>query len=318
MELVEGEELAERMKRGPIPVDEAIAIARQIAEALEAAHEKGIVHRDLKPANAKLGTDGKVKVLDFGLAKAWSGEPAASGGTAELSRSPTLARSSTEAGLILGTAAYMSPEQARGKAIDKRADIWAFGVVVFEMLTGRKLFEGETVTDVLAAVVRQEIDWQALPPATPSLLRRLLKSCLERDPRQRLHDAADARIVLDELLRGPTPEERASASVASQKRRGCWLAAALALGALVGGAAGYLARRPGPTRPAERWLLAMPEALAVNAVNQPALALSRDGRLQVTGVVNETGAAQLLLRDSLELEPRLLPDTEAATSPFFS
>jgi Protein kinase domain/WD40-like Beta Propeller Repeat len=318
MELVEGEELAERMKRGPIPVDEAIAIARQIAEALEAAHEKGIVHRDLKPANVKLGADGRVKVLDFGLAKAWSGEPAASGGTGELSRSPTLARSSTEAGLILGTAAYMSPEQARGKAIDKRADIWAFGVVVFEMLTGRKLFEGETVTDVLAAVVRQEIDWQALPPATPSLLRRLLRSCLERDPRQRLHDAADARIVLDELLRGPSAEERASEMPASRQRPGWRLAAALALGALLGGAAAYLARRPASPAPAERWLLALPEGLALNAVSQPALALSRDGRLQVAGVVSESGAAQLLLRDSLELEPRLLPDTEGATSPFFS
>jgi serine/threonine-protein kinase len=319
MELVEGEELAERLKRGPIPVDEAIAIARQIAEALEAAHEKGIVHRDLKPANAKLGADGKVKVLDFGLAKAWSEEPAANGGSAELSRSPTLARSGTEAGLILGTAAYMSPEQARGKAIDKRADIWAFGVVVFEMLTGRKLFEGETVTDVLAAVVRQEIDWRALPAETPALLRRLLKSCLERDPRQRLHDAADARIVLDELLRGPSPEERPASGIAAGRQRPGWqLAAAIVLAALLGAAAGYLARRPGSAPPAERWLLAMPEGLSLNAVNQPALALSRDGRLQVAGVLDASGASQLLLRDSLELQPRLLPDTEGASAPFFS
>jgi len=317
MELAEGEELGERLRRGPIPADEAIAIARQIAEALEAAHEKGIVHRDLKPANVKLAADGTVKVLDFGLAKAWSGEAAASDSSADFSRSPTLARSSTEAGLILGTAAYMSPEQARGKAVDKRADIWAFGVVVFEMLTGRKLFEGETVTDVLAAVVRQEIDWQALPAATPGLLRRLLKSCLERDPRQRLHDAADARIVLDELLRGPSPEERAaSASVAGRPRP--WWPLALALAALVGGAAGYLARRPAPAARAERWLLALPEGVSVNPVNQPALALSRDGRLQVAAVLTESGAAQLLLRDSQELLPRLLPDTDGASSPFFS
>src|SRR5262249_47593614 len=158
--------------------------------------------------------------------------------------------------------------------------------------------------------------WQALPPATPLLLRRLLRSCLERDPRQRLHDAADARIVLDELLRGPSPEERTPAIVASRQRSLWWLAAALALGALLGGAAGSLARRPGPTPPAQRWLLAMPEGLALNAVNQPALALSRDGRLQVAAVVSESGTSQLLLRDSQELQPRLLPDTDGATSPF--
>jgi serine/threonine-protein kinase len=319
MELAVGEELGERMKRGPIPADEAVAIARQIAEALEAAHERGIVHRDLKPANVKLAADGSVKVLDFGLAKAWSGEAAAGGSSSDSSRSPTLARSSTEAGLILGTAAYMSPEQARGKAVDKRADIWALGVVLFEMLCGRKLFEGETVTDVLAAVVRQEIDWQALPAGTPGLLRRLLRTCLERDPRHRLHDAADARILLEELQRGPAPEEpAASASVAGWPRRKWPLAAALALAVLVGGAVGYLARRPAPAAGAERWLLALPEGVSLNPVNQPALALSRDGRLQVAAVLTESGAAQLLLRDSHELLPRLLPDTDGASSPFFS
>ena len=241
MELAEGEELGERLKRGPIPVDEAIALARQIAEALEAAHEKGIVHRDLKPANVKVTPDGRVKVLDFGLAKAWAGESPGASSSADFSRSPTLAHSSTAAGLILGTAAYMSPEQARGKAVDKRADIWAFGVVLYEMLTGRKLFEGETVTDVLAAVVRQEIDWQALPAATPALLRRLLKSCLERDPKQRLHDVADARIVLDELLRGPS-RRGGSRAARTRCRAAAWRAA--------GGA-----RARGPPRP-RRGLLA--------------------------------------------------------------
>ena len=142
-------------------------VAKQIAEALEAAHEKGIVHRDLKPANVKVGADGQVKVLDFGLAKAWAGDAAGISGSGALSHSPTLAHSGTEAGVLLGTAAYMSPEQARGKPVDKRADVWAFGAVLFEMLAGRKLFEGETITDVLAAVVRQEIDWTVLPAATP-------------------------------------------------------------------------------------------------------------------------------------------------------
>jgi len=166
MELVEGEDLAERLKRGPLPIDEALPIAKQVAEALEEAHEHGIVHRDLKPANVKLTPDGKVKVLDFGLAKAYAGDSGAGSGP-DLSQSPTLAHTGTAAGVILGTAAYMSPEQARGKAVDKRTDIWAFGVLLFEMLTGRQLFAGETVSDVLAGVLKTEIELDSLPDATP-------------------------------------------------------------------------------------------------------------------------------------------------------
>jgi len=207
MELVPGEDLAERLKRGSIPVDEATLIAKQVAEGLEAAHEKGIVHRDLKPANVKVTPDGTVKVLDFGLAKAWAGEGPGGGSSGDLSQSPTLARTGTAAGLILGTAAYMSPEQARGKPVDKRADIWAFGVLLYEMLTGRQLFVGDTVSDVLAAVLRQEIDWKALPESVPAELRRLLGRCLERNPKNRLHDIADARIAIDELLRGADRDE---------------------------------------------------------------------------------------------------------------
>ncbi len=183
--MVEGEDLAERLTRGAIPVEEAIVIAKQIAEGLEAAHEKGIVHRDLKPANIKITRDGTVKILDFGLAKAYEGEPTTDGA---ISQSPTMSRQMTEAGVIFGTAAYMSPEQARGTTVDKRADIWAFGVVLFEMLTGKRLFTGETVSDTLAAVLRQEIDWKALPASTPPGLRRLLERCLDRDAKQRLHD----------------------------------------------------------------------------------------------------------------------------------
>ncbi|NIV26329.1 MAG: protein kinase, partial [Gammaproteobacteria bacterium] len=191
MELVEGEGLDEVIARGPIPVEEALPIAIQIAEALEAAHDAGIVHRDLKPANVKIRPDGTVKVLDFGLAKAWE-----EGEGTDLSLSPTLTRHATAAGVILGTAAYMSPEQARGKPVDRRADIWSFGVVLWEMLTGRQLFDGDTVTDVLAAVLTREPDLDMLPDATPRTVRRLLERCLRQDPKVRLQAIGEARIAL--------------------------------------------------------------------------------------------------------------------------
>ena len=180
LELVEGPTLAERLAEGPLPLDETTAVARQIAGALEAAHEAGIVHRDLKPANIKLRPDGSVKVLDFGLAKAIGAQ---SGIAAERTDSPTVTVEGTAEGLILGTAAYMAPEQARGRTLDKRVDIWAFGVVLWEMLTGRPLFRGETLTDTLAAVLTREIDWTQLPGSTPPALVDLLRRCLERDPR---------------------------------------------------------------------------------------------------------------------------------------
>ena len=207
MELVEGPTLAERLAAGPLPLEESLAIARQIAEALEEAHEKGIVHRDLKPQNVKAPVDGKVKVLDFGLAKAM--DPPGSSAAADLGHSPTLMNSptmtaaqGTRMGVILGTAAYMSPEQARGGAVDKRADIWAFGVVLFEMLSGRSLFAADTVSDTLAGVLKTEVDFASLPESTPPALRQLLRRCLERSPKNRLHDVADARLVLDDLIAG--------------------------------------------------------------------------------------------------------------------
>jgi Tol biopolymer transport system component len=196
LELVEGEDLAQHLTRGAIPVDEATNIARQIAEGLEAAHEKGIIHRDLKPANVKLTKDGAVKILDFGLAKAYEGDT--SYGDSDLSNSPTTSRQLTEAGVILGTAAYMSPEQARGKTVDKRSDIWSFGVLVFEMLTGKRLFHGETVTDTLAAVLHQRVDFETLPAATPEPLRRILQRCFERDPKKRFRDIGEARVALND------------------------------------------------------------------------------------------------------------------------
>jgi serine/threonine-protein kinase len=196
MELVEGPTLAERILQGAIPFEEALPIAKQIAEALEFAHEKGIIHRDLKPANIKLTPDGKVKVLDFGLAKALQGETAQT----DASNSPTMSMAATKMGMILGTAAYMSPEQAKGKTLDRRTDIWSFGVVLFEMLTGRQMFVGETATDIMAAVVRAEPDWSALPSDVPPRIRHLLQRCLTKDEKRRLRDIGDARLELEDSL----------------------------------------------------------------------------------------------------------------------
>jgi serine/threonine protein kinase/Tol biopolymer transport system component len=198
MELVDGPTLADRSARGPIPVDEALPIARQIADALAAAHAQGIVHRDLKPANIKVREDGTVKVLDFGLAKLANADAVQSVSPDDVANSPTLTSPVTR-GIILGTAGYMSPEQAKGKPVDKRADIWAFGVVLYEMLAGKPLFGGETISDVLASVLKDEPDWSGLPPSTPSNLRRLLKRCVQRDPRRRLQDIGDARLDLDDV-----------------------------------------------------------------------------------------------------------------------
>src|SRR6202166_1223557 len=193
MELVSGETLQERVKRdGAVPVEAALTIAKQIAEALEAAHEKGIIHRDLKPANVKLTTEGKVKVLDFGLAKAFAGDAA----NDDPSNSPTLSAAATMQGTILGTAAYMSPEQAKGKAVDKRTDIFAFGCVLYELLTGKQTFHGEDVTDILAAVVMKEPALDVLPAKTPLSIRTLLSRCLRKDKRQRLSDATGLRIEI--------------------------------------------------------------------------------------------------------------------------
>jgi Tol biopolymer transport system component/tRNA A-37 threonylcarbamoyl transferase component Bud32 len=233
MELVEGETLAERLRRGPLPVEEALAFAQQLAAALEYAHERGIIHRDLKPANIKLTSDDQLKVLDFGLAKALEGERAASS-AAELADSPTLSAAVTQEGVILGTAAYMAPEQARGKAVDRRADIWAFGAVLYEMLTGRQAFAGESTSDILAAVLRTEPDLGLLPAATPGALRRLVERCLRKDPRQRLQAIGDARIALEEMAAGGA--EPPAAMAAAPRRRRLWRPIALAAGAALLGA----------------------------------------------------------------------------------
>ena len=244
LELVDGETLADRIARGPIPLNETLSIARQMADALEAAHEKGIVHRDLKPPNIKITPDGVVKVLDFGLAKAASGDAA----PVDLTQSPTPTVGGTQEGIILGTAAYMSPEQARGQTADKRADVWAFGVVLYEMLTGRQAFEGETTSDVLAKVIEREPDWTALPASTPPRLRELLRRCGRKDPKMRLQAIGDARIQIEELISGAT-EETATA-VAAQPRaqrsaRFAWIVAAVSL-ALAMAIAIFRLGSPGP------------------------------------------------------------------------
>ncbi|MGB9403805.1 MAG: protein kinase [Candidatus Acidiferrales bacterium] len=242
MELVEGPTLADRIQRGAIPPDEALPIAKQICEAIEYAHERGIVHRDLKPANIKLGNNDAVKILDFGLAKALESDPA----SVDISSSPTISRMATQAGIILGTAAYMSPEQAKGKTVDRRTDIWAFGCVLYEMLTRKMAFSGETVTDTLAAVIRSEPDLSLLPSATPQRIRELLQRCLKKDSRQRLQAIGDARIAIEEVLSGATKDSSASAAPAaaksdSRKRLEALIAAVILLS--IGGAGGWLFSR---------------------------------------------------------------------------
>jgi eukaryotic-like serine/threonine-protein kinase len=229
LELVEGETLAERIARGPVPLEEALPLARQIAEGLEYAHERGIVHRDLKPANVKVTPEGKVKILDFGLAKALE----TGGGNPDVSSSPTLTGAATQAGVVIGTAAYMSPEQARGKTVDKRTDVWAFGCVLYEMLSGRKAFEGENVTDTLASLVRDEPDWKALPRSTPPALQRLLERCLAKEATRRLQAIGDARIELEELCAAQRPASSTGAPRIVERRRPSRRVGWVALGVVV-------------------------------------------------------------------------------------
>ena len=296
LELVPGETLAERLAQGPIQLAESLAIARQIADALDAAHNAGIVHRDLKPANIKLRPDGTVKVLDFGLAKAMS--PSDSGVMApEVTASPTALPPGTEAGIILGTAAYMAPEQARGKAVDKRADIWAFGVVLWEMLAGRPLFQGETISDTLAAVLTREVDWSRLPQSTPPAIVSLLKRCLERDPRTRLRDIGDARFESD--------LEPARAGASSRTRWPWVLAVVAAL--VVGVAIGWQLARPAPAA-------APPEARFAIPLKEPtAVALSPDGQTLAAAT-----SGPLVIRELGKIGERVLAGTEGAAKPFWS
>jgi Tol biopolymer transport system component len=322
MELVEGPTLAERLAGGALPVDETLSIARQIAAALEAAHEKGIVHRDLKPQNIKVRPDGAVKVLDFGLAKAASTQLGSSPSASRLAESPTITQGATELGVVLGTAAYMAPEQAKGLAVDMRADFWAFGVVLYEMLVGRSLFAGETVTDTLAGVLKNEIDFERLPQGTPPALRSLLRRCLVRNPKNRLHDIADARIVLDEIAAGRgDPEAAALAPALARPSPPPYLP--YLVGAL-GLAAGLLAAwRPwagtgaAPAPALTRLEVSLPPGVEPLSGIAGLFALSPDGRtVAMIGV--RDGQRQLYLRPFGRADSIEIPGTAGVNSAAFS
>ena len=310
MELIEGETLAERLNRGPVAIEETLRIARQVAEALEAAHQGGIIHRDLKPANIKIAADGKVKVLDFGLAKIF--ESTAS--STDASNSPTL-MSATAHGVILGTAAYMSPEQARGKPVDRRTDIWALGCVIYEMLTGKQAFAGENVSDTIAVVLRGDPDWRALPAATPRRIRVLLERCLRKDSRQRLHDAADVRIEIDDAA-GDTVDN----AISSKGRRSRSIVLALLAGLAIASAFGWIFTRIWPDTPSPLHLsftLAL-QTQSISYINaNHRLTISPDGK-KIVYVVNRGEKRQLYVRSLGESEGKLIDTTEDARAPFFS
>jgi eukaryotic-like serine/threonine-protein kinase len=315
MELVEGEDLSVRIARGRLPVSDALPIAQQIADALETAHERGIIHRDLKPANIKVSTEGVVKVLDFGLAKAMSqADP-----DVNPANSPTMALTGTQAGLILGTAAYMAPEQARGQTVDRRADIWAFGVVLFEMLAGKQAFSGETISDVLASVLKNDLDWNLLPKDLPTTVLSLLRRCLNPDRRNRLRDIGEARIAIGDFLGGKTGELAASpATVDGGRSRRMLLGVVVVLGltTTVALAALALSRREGPET-SRRFVVTPPDGVSVQAVNRPAITLSPDGwTVVLTGIAK--GVSNLYVRGPEDFEPRLLAGTEAGNNPVFS
>ena len=320
LELVEGPTLADRIKQGPIPIDEALPIAKQIAEALEAAHEQGIIHRDLKPANIKVKDDGTVKVLDFGLAKAF--QPDASDVSASMSPTISLTAAATQMGTVIGTAAYMAPEQAKGKVVDKRADVWAYGAVLYEMLTGRKAFPGEDVSDTLATVLKFDPDWDALPADTPPSVRRLLRRSLAKDPKLRLREAGSAILEIAESETQPDLERPASPSV--KPRLQVWqrpvplVLGVLALVAITGVAGwGLNPQVPPSPRPLARFAITPPAPNWLGISNStPDLAISPDG----THIVNRGVGANdgLVIRELAQLEATQHPELGLVFSPFVS
>ncbi|HXW91614.1 MAG TPA: protein kinase [Terriglobales bacterium] len=316
MEFVDGPTLADRILQGPIPVDESISIAKQICEALEYAHERGIVHRDLKPANVKAANEDTVKVLDFGLAKAMEGKAS----SPVSSQSSTISRMETELGILLGTPAYMSPEQAKGKFVDHRVDIWAFGCVFYEMLTGKQTFTGETVTDTLAAVITKEPDWSRLPPATPARVRVLLQRCLQKDPKQRLRDVGDARISLDEVLAGasdPLPGIVVPAAVPLWRRALSWAMLAMSVAALSAAILLHFRQRPAAPKTV-RFQIPAPENTTIGAAG--AFALSPDGRQLAFFAVGSDRIWRLWIRslDSLVARPLQGGESTGANPPPFA
>jgi serine/threonine-protein kinase len=320
MEFVDGEDLAHTLARGPLPLEEAIAVLGQIADALQAAHELGIIHRDLKPANVKVRADGTVKVLDFGLAKTItasrgpsSPEPTETIVDVDISSHPTLTSPAmTEIGVILGTAAYMSPEQAKGKAVDRGSDMWAFGALVYEMLAGRPAFAGETMTDLLAAIVSREPDWSALPATTPPAIRRLLRRCLDRDRRRRLADAGEARCQLEEAS---TSGFSASSEPVNRGRALLPWAIAALLAVAVSVLALRTSRQPIPDT--ARYNLQMPAKAQLSFASRPAVAVSADGKT-VVFVASLGGVDRLFVRPMDAFDAKGIPGTENASLPAIS
>jgi serine/threonine protein kinase len=314
MELIEGETLKDRIKSGPIPVEEALKLALQMAEALEAAHEKGVIHRDLKPANIKVTPEGKVKILDFGLAKAYAGDQ----GNINLADSPTISAAATQQGVILGTAAYMSPEQAKGKSVDKRADIWAFGIVLFEMLTGKQLFTGETASETLASVMKSEPEWDNLPPNLHSRIRFLLERCLEKDPKNRYSGISDARVDIQQALTDPSGLFVQPSAITRPRKRmqlGLPLVTTIAVVCIIIAALAVWLLKPSEPRQVIRLDHDLPLGQQLNRPNNvPALAVSPDGKQFVYSTPEG-----LYLRSVNELNAKLIAGTEEyPLMPFFS
>ena len=313
LELVEGPTLADRIKQGAMPVDEALPIAKQIAEALEAAHEQGVIHRDLKPANIKVRDDGTVKVLDFGLAKALDTSP-----EGDPSQSPTLTAAATQMGVIMGTAAYMSPEQARGKPVDKRADIWAFGVVLYEMLTGTRPFRGDDVSQTLAQVIERDPDESALPSRTPMSLRRLLRRCLHKETTRRLRDIGDARLELGEERAAPENELSELAKRGARRERLAWAVASMAVVAALVTITFVRSERGPDELVAYRTSVLLPEDVTMGANPASRFALSPDGTLLAFSATDSAGQSRLWVR-SLNTPTALpLEGTEGAFYPIWS
>jgi hypothetical protein len=333
MELMEGPTLAERIRSGTIPLEEALSVARQVAEALKAAHERGIVHRDLKPANIKVTPEGTVKVLDFGLAKALATEDSAS----DISNSSTL--TATQAGVILGTAAYMSPEQAKGKTVDRRADIWAFGCVLYEMLSGKRVFEGETVSDTLAAVLKSKPEWSALVADTPPRISELVRRCLTKDPKQRLQAIGEARIVIEETLSGDVgaglmpalgrpstlrsfaTAEDGQGSPLQSWRRALLVAGGFGLGAMLAALAFTMGlfRKPIPKPQPIRFTNTPPVGYTIAPdPYAPQVAISPDGRMIAFAAADSDGNTSLWVRALDATAAQRLENTDGAALPFWS
>ena len=325
LELVEGQTLSERLKKGRIPLDETLDICRQIAEGLEAAHEKGIIHRDLKPANVKVTPEGKVKILDFGLAKAFYEQAA----PVDPSRSPTITEQMTAPGVILGTAAYMSPEQAKGKPVDKRADIWAFGCILYECLTGKRAFPGETITESIAKILESEPDWTLLPVDTSSFVRTILRQCLQKDPARRLRDIADASIGIQEATTRPS-----EAVTLPHRFSVWWVAGAVAVGA-IGATLIMIALgrhlQVAPYSPVIRsiiriepgqWLAGMGRQPEFWRPSRTAMAISSDGRFIIYCAIEGSPSPQtiprLYVRRTDQMEAKPIAGTEGGIDPFLS